>query len=214
MSTIQTGKGPQDVVFFGSIDRKNKANEGNISSSYPAWYMDVQVEQLQEQIASTERALEFGYIPKDSVQEASMLLKERKQRLQDIEKSKPRLNAAQSAWLNKASTELESNIRESLFPYDAMQFGEASPRDEMHRMTRPCIAIDPILAEKCGCKVIDGKVSRNEASRALKIANKLRGAPTNVEYLRRSELTYRMQRVEPFAGGGESGRSTAAQNPS
>lgn len=203
-ANVRMGKGPEDIVFFGSIDRKEKRQDGPIASSFPAWYMDQQVENLREQIESTERAIDRGYVPKDSIHESQMLLNERKKRLEEIEKSKPRLNAAQSQWLKKVASDLECNVKASLFSRDAMMFGEASAHDEMKRMTRGCVKIDPLLAKQCGCRVNDeGMVSRNEASRALKIVNKLIGKPTNMEYLRRSEVTCRTQRVEAFTGSVE-----------
>jgi hypothetical protein len=215
-ASVKMGKGPEDVVLFGTIDRKDKRKDGIVSSSYPAWYMDSQVEALREQIESTERALDRGFIPKDSVHESMALLSERKKKLEEIEKTRPRLNAAQSAWLKRSVCDLETNIKESMFSYDDMNFGVASPRDEMHRMTRACVKIDPLLASKCGCKIVDGKVSRNEAIRVLKIANKLTGRPTNAEYLRRSDLTCRTKRVDPFVGAvGEEdiGRESDAPSP-
>lgn len=212
---VKMGKGPEDVVFFGKIDRKGQRADGEIGSSYASWYSDQQIEALQEQVSSTERQLELGLVPKNSEHEARELLRLRKQKLEDIEASRPRLNAAQLAWVKSVSGDLECKIQESEFSYDAMNFGEASPFDEMKRMTRGCIKIDPMLAKKFGCKVSEnGTVSRNEAKRVLKHINKLVGKPTNMEYLRRKELTCRTQRVDPFVGsvGGDVGRETAASD--
>jgi hypothetical protein len=207
-TTARSGKGPQDIVVFGKIDRKHGKADNPISSSYPAWYHDQLIEDTREEHDQFDRALKGGFIPSGAVHEAENKRRNLREKLDLIDEGRPKLNAAQKAWLVKVAGDLSAEVAASEFSYDDMNLGIASPHDEMRRMTRPCVKIDPVWAEKCNCKVDpNGKSSRNEAKRALKIANKLLGEPTNTEYLRQKALTCRTKRIDPFVGGGSVGRS-------
>ena len=49
--------------FFFSVYR---TKEGKISSAYPAWYFDRQIENMEESIDQKKRALKGGFVPRES----------------------------------------------------------------------------------------------------------------------------------------------------
>ena len=70
-----------------------------------------------------------------------------------------------------------------------MRKGLADAREEMKRMTEPCIEVrgDAMnIAKACNVKITKGKVSRDGAAKVWKILGKALGdSPTNIEHLRR-----------------------------
>ena len=190
----------QGLVFFGAVDRRGRTENGQIASALPAWYFDEAIDELKESVASTERSLERGTIPADSIPTARARLARDKQRLNEIESTRPKPNHKQLIWLRQKQKELESEISSSMFSKEEMRTGDASPHEELRRAKSPNIKIDHELARLIGLKPKQGKVSRDDAIRALKPINKLLGDPTDAEYLRKDFRTYRTQRVTPFVG--------------
>lgn len=198
MAEILTGKGPEDIRLFGAVDRKDKRADERVTSSYPAWYFTQKLDQMREEIREHERREQMGLIPQDRLPVFRAEIKRMKDRVQEIESSKPKLNAAQSQWLKKQIGDLETAIQPSYFTYDDMNTGAASPTDEMKRMKFPCIRIDPTLARIANVPVSEeGLVSRDGAVRAWQIARKLVGERSNSEILRHKSLTCRMEKVIP-----------------
>lgn len=172
----------KELEFFGKVDRDR---DGNIGSTLPAWYFDSQVDTMKETIQRREAALERGDIPADYVYQTREDLKRDKERLDNIESSRPVLDEKRSDALGKAYKELSSDIKESMFTRDDMQRGFADAHEEARRMTKPCINIDPELARKCGVNAKGGMISRNDATKIFKIVGKALGEETNVERLRK-----------------------------
>lgn len=171
-----------DFEFFGKPD---KDKEGRIGSTYPAWYFDSKVEVMKENISRRESALERGDVPSDYVYQTREDLKRDKERLDEIESSRPKLTDVQYDNLSKTYKTLSEDIGDSMFSRDDMQRGFADAHEEARRMVKPCIKVDPELARKCGIDTKEGLINRNDASKIFKITGKLLGEETNVERLRK-----------------------------
>lgn len=170
-----------EVKFFGKVDRNEK---GKITSQYPAWSMPTHIDEMKESIASKRRQLDRGLIDAAQVPYMKTEILNEEHRLRDIEESRPKLSAKETDTVAKSYTDLKGKIKETLFSRDEMMKGLADAGEEARRMVNPIIKVDPKLAESCGVKTYRGKVSRNDASKMLKILGKSLGEPTNIEYLR------------------------------
>ena len=171
-----------DIEFFGEID-KNRS--GKISSQYPAWYFDSQIEELSESIARKERSIKRGDMPSSEIGYAVSELDKERKKLDKISSSRPKIKGKDKDDMAKVYKEIGGQIAESMFTLSDMKRGTASAHEEARRMVKPIISVDPKLAEACGVKTTDGKVSRNDASKMYKIMGKLIGDNTNVEALRK-----------------------------
>lgn len=178
-----------EIKFFGKVDL-NK--EGNISSQMPAWSMKNQLEELEEEVARKERALERGDIPHDSIATTREDLKKEKKQLNAIKESKPKFSETEENKLWKMHKDLGNVIKPTLFTRSEMMKGTASPHEEMRRMKDPCISVPKEIAELCsdnGIKVSEEKnnflVSRDGASHMWKLIGRYFGENTNIEALRK-----------------------------
>ena len=72
------------IEFFGNVD-KNK--NGEISSDMPAWFFDVHLEYLEEEVAKGNRRLERGEIPPDNALMARQEIKNKEDRIKEIKSS-------------------------------------------------------------------------------------------------------------------------------
>jgi hypothetical protein len=174
------------IEFFGEVDRKGHRMDGLITSDYPAWYFDSQIEELEIGIEDKERALKMGYIHPTEVEITKRNLANEKDRLQKILESKPRLKATQKDRLSSVRNELGEEIRNTMFTRDEMEKGFASAHEEVRRQTNYFIKVDPELASSLNVRHEKGRVTREGAARIWKITGKLLGEETNVETLRRS----------------------------
>jgi len=175
----------KDIEFFGPMDRKEGKPEGVITSEYPAWMHDFQIEELEESINRKERSLAEGSIPSEYVANSREELKREKDKLGLIKKSKPKLTATQKDKLYNDYKELGSAIRDYMFTRSDMMRGTADAHEEVARMTKPSIPVSPEIARICNLRPVKGKVSRNDASKAWKMIGKVLGEATNAETLRR-----------------------------
>lgn len=170
------------IEFFGKVDR---AKDGSIGSEIPAWMLETHIEELRESVAQKERMIASGDVPASEVPYLRESYKKEKERLEEIEISKPKLSAEQIDGLHKAHKKVGEQIAESMFSRDEMMKGLADAHEEARRMVKPIIAVDPELARACNVPVVDGKVSRNGAIKIWKIAGKYLGEGTNPEALRK-----------------------------
>lgn len=176
------------VKFFGKVDRKEG---GKIKSQYPAWFFDKQIDDLKESIESQERLIKSG-AAREVSQDMEARLERDKQRYKDILESRPELSEGDKDELNKRYKEFGSKIQESMFTHTDMEKGFASPNEEAHRMSDPIIEIKDKgveILKECNVIPIDGKVSRNQLTKAWQIIGKALGESTNAETLRRSGVT-------------------------
>lgn len=172
-----------EIVFFGEVDRHPK---GGFTSEYPAWYFDRQQEELKEEISRDERSIEMGLVSPPNVPEVRTRIKMAKERLHEIESSKPKFTAKQKDELAGAYSEMSNQLREMLPSRSDMMKGVADAHDELRRNTEPCIKIsDPRLAAACGIPVTrGGMVTRDGLAKVWKITGKALGEASNVERLR------------------------------
>jgi hypothetical protein len=172
-----------EIVFFGEVDRHPK---GGYSSEYPAWYFPRQLTEMKEELRAKENALEYGDNARK--QELRVQVAEIKQRIHDIETSKPKLSAKQKDDLAGKTRELGDAISTSMFTRTDMQKGLADSHEEVRRMTEPCIKVDPELAKACGVPLVKGQATRDGAVKIWKIGRRFLDEPSNVEALRKDHI--------------------------
>jgi len=177
----------ESVEFFGSVDRKGMRQDGKITSEYPAFYFDVHLGELEENIASNKRALASGAINPQAIPELKAEIARDEQRLSEIKKSHVKLTGKDKDEAAMLYKELADQIQDSMFTRSDMMKGLANPHDELKRMKEPIISIgkNGAVFEKMGIKPVKGKVSRNQAARVFKILGKVLGENTNTEHLRK-----------------------------
>lgn len=174
------------LEFFGAVDR-NK--HGNVGSTYPAWYFDNNIDTMRESIASKERSIERGEIPHEHVYYAKEEIAKEEKHLAEIVNSKPKIEGKMKDAMRDNYKNLALEIRDSMFSRDEMMKGLADPHQEAERMSEPVIPtkIDPEFARKLGIRVVNGKASRDDLSKAYKIMGRHLGENVNVEALRRDK---------------------------
>lgn len=174
--------------IFGEVDR---TKEGKIKSQYPAWYYEQHIDELKESIRHRERQLESDLVIPSEKGIQRERLRQEKERLVQIESSKPTFSGVEKDELVKIRKELGDKIKASMFSKGEMDRGVADAHEEARRMVDPIIELkterELNLAEGCGIKIKDGKISRKDAEKMWKISGKSigDGTPTNVETLRR-----------------------------
>jgi len=181
----------KDIEFFGPIDRKEGKPDGIVTSEYPVWMHGFQIDELRESHDRKERELKENRIPFEHVVAAREELKREKAKLDLIAKSRPKLNDKQKDELHAVYKELGKDIKNYMYTRSEMMLGTANAHEEADRMITPSITVHPEIARMCNLQVADGKVSRDGASKAFKIIGKMLGEPTNVETLRRDNVTVR-----------------------
>jgi hypothetical protein len=179
-----------NIKWFGEVDLNQHRK---IAVDYPAWYFDVQVDQLKNEISERQRNIDLGiYSGKDLIKQRE-ILKNRKGRLEAIESSKPKLEGKDKDAVVQVHKDIGERIKESMFTYDEMWKQSQDAHYEADRMVKPSIEIrSQVEADFCkqrGIKVVNGKVSRNDASLMYKIFGKSIGENTDVELLRRQRGT-------------------------
>lgn len=179
------------IKFFGEVDIH--PTKKVISSEYPAWYQERQLEQLEEEVAQRERQLDRGEITPDKLGEFREALSKRRETRDKIKSSIPKLTGAEKDNLAKVRKEMENIIREGYFTRSQMVKGTVDAHKEAMRMIKPMVEVKPEFAgilEGCNIKSKDGKVSRDEIVKAWKITGKLLNyyggdEETNAEVLRK-----------------------------
>ena len=175
------------MELYGNVDKNRK---GVVASEYPAWYFDVHIDTLREQVARAKRSLSRGTVPPDVVPVVKAEIERDEIRISEIERCQPKLSVAEKEKLWKLyKEELCPLISGSLFSYTQMQKGLAPAHEEATRMVKPVLEVkSELLAEmitKVGGTVVGKKASRNDVARVFKVVGKLLGEATNIEVLRR-----------------------------
>lgn len=172
--------------LFGKADRDAK---GDVSSSYPAWYFEVQTEELQEEIDRMKRKMDVGGVPSDHLPYAKRELEEMENQLARVKDSEPKMRPKDKDDAAQVYGELGEAISETLFTHSEMRSGKVSPHKEVKRMSKPCIPVTSeamaAACKECGVEIKGGKITRNEATRVHKILGKYLGESTNIEDLRK-----------------------------
>jgi hypothetical protein len=173
------------IKWFSEVDMNDK---GKVSGDLPARYFDRQIEELAEEIRGMERDIEMEMYRGKDLMNLKRKLKERKARHEAIMKSKPILEGADKDKVAKTLKELGKKIGASMFNYTAMQKISCDPHEEAKRMVSPCIEVNSdVEADYCkqrGIKIVDGKISRDQASFMYKTFAKDLGEDTDIESLR------------------------------
>jgi len=179
------------IQFFGDVDRRHKRADERIASEYPAFYFPTKLEELKENIDKTKRQISMGLIPASELPYAKAELEKSEKRLKEIKSSLPKLSGKEKDALAKVYGELGEQIADAMFTRTAMKKGLADAHEEARRMSEPIIKVGDAgkMFENMGITPVDGKVSRNQASRAWKIIGKVLGESSNTESLRRDMKT-------------------------
>jgi hypothetical protein len=180
-----------EIQFFGEIDIH--PTKKIIHSEYPAWYFDRPFEQLGEEVGRMERLLERGGVPPDKMADFREQFTKKKDQLQRIQESIPKLSGEDKTRLAKARKDMAAEIRAGYYTRTQMVKGLVDIHKEAERMVKPMVEVKPEFVEilkGCNIKVENGKVSRDNLVKAWKIAGKLlnrhgESEETNAETLRR-----------------------------
>ena len=183
---LPKAKMESEIKWLSEVDLNDK---GKVASDYPAWYFDVHVKELEEDVRSLENGIDEGVYIGKRRRDAVKQLETKKSRLEKIRSSKPKLEGPNKDRVARSFKELGDKIRESMFSYDASWKQTADAHMEAERMVSPCIAVNDDVAgsfiKERGMRVVDGKISRNDASIIWKTMAKSLGEQPDVEGLRR-----------------------------
>lgn len=172
--------------FFGEIDR-NK--DGKVASEYPAWTFPRQIENAKEEIDKKQRALDGGFVDRESEGEYKMAIERETERLTAIENSRPSLDKSEIDLCSKVYKSLVAGIGKTMPTRNDMHHNLIDAHDENRLNTSPSISVSADaakMAQENEIRISDsGNMSRNDASRLAKILGHILGENTNMERLRR-----------------------------
>lgn len=172
----------KSIQFFGEFEKHPK---GGYRSEYPAWMHAQLLTDMKDELKGKQKALDMR-LPNANEAELREQIREMKSRVDDIESSRPKLNAKSKDELMKVSEELEGHIRGTMFTRDEMKLGLADAHRELERSMKKCIPIRPDLASAAGVKLEKGKGSREDAIKVWRLSRKAVDSElhSNPEYLR------------------------------
>lgn len=176
------------IQFFGAVDRKGKKKDGHIASPLPCWYFPRKIEELEENIARSKRALDGDLLSPAARPQIRREMEMEQERLQDIKRAHVKLSGKEKDEAKALYDDMAGQIQDSLFTTYEVQKGLADPHEEARRMKEPIINMPSEykgLMTNLNVKVVGGKISRDDASRVYKIIGKTLGENTNVERLRK-----------------------------
>jgi len=174
-----------EFQIFGSVDLTDK---GQVKSVYPSWYFDHLKEDLQREVDRLETQIRLDQIPRSELAIAKERLKQKQEKLLNLDNAAVTLRGKQKDKVYKVYEEIGQQISGAMFSRSDMKKGLADAREELNRMTEPCIEVkgDSMrIAQACNVRVTKGKVSRDGAAKVWKILGKALGERSNVENLRR-----------------------------
>lgn len=183
------------IEFFGNVD-KNK--NGEISSDMPAWFFDVHLEYLEEEVAKKKRRIDRGEIPPDNALMVRQEIVNQEDRIKEIKSSMPKLKGGQKDMIYKQYCILQNEIATSMPTRRDNVEGYTNPREELKRMKTQHIPVNQELAKACNVKVVKGKVSGDDASRMYKMMGRILGENENVEKIRREGRSESQRSMEDF----------------
>ncbi|MEE9239501.1 MAG: hypothetical protein V3U58_08045 [Thermodesulfobacteriota bacterium] len=160
-----------DYEYFADFDK---------GSSIPAWSLTANTDVLDSEVSRLANALKRNEIPLEEVAYAEEEYKMKKERLEQIHNSKPKLSGRQVDELKKKRDALSDELTRSKFTRLEMERGLADPHVEADRMSLPCIKVDREEFNRMGISVApNGKVSRSKAEMGWKMMNGLLGDGMN-----------------------------------
>ena len=172
-----------EIIWFTEVDYNDK---GKVAADFPAYYFDTS--ELKEEIRKLSEQLDEGIYQGPRKREAETRLNARKDRLDKIEKGRPKLEGQTKDKVVKAMNELGGLIRDSMFSYDSHWKMTADPHEVAHRMVNPCIDVKneqvASFVRQRGYRIVDGKINQNDASVIFKTMCKLVGEPSDTDRLR------------------------------
>lgn len=172
-----------EIIWFTEVDYNDK---GKVAADFPAYYFDTS--ELKEEIRQLTEQIDDGVYTGKRKREAESRLHARRDRLDKIEKGRPKLEGQTKDRVVKAMNELGDEIRESMFSYDSHWKMTADPHEIAHRMVNPCIEVKnehvASFARQRGYRVVDGKINQNDASVIFKTMCKLVGESSDTDKLR------------------------------
>ncbi len=176
----------RNITVFGKVDRNR---DGKIMSEYPSWYFDKQREELEIAIENTRKQLDDGSLPSTVRARVKNELSIREAKLEKIMADSPKLEGSDRDYINSVKKDLAEELGRAHFTRDERLKGLVDAHEEAHRMVDPVIQIknerQAEFCKACGVQIRDGKVSRNDMDRMHKIASRMLGESTDIEYLRR-----------------------------
>ena len=171
------------IQFFGEIDMDDRT--GDIRSDMPAWFFDVHIDNLRENIERKARAVKLNLYAPDQILREKEEITVLRERLKEIEDSRPMLSDTQKDQCAKAYESLKKQIRDTMPTRKEAKDGLVSPHAELKRLKTKHISINPAIAKACGVHVVHGKISGDEAAKCYQILGKRLDENISVEKLRR-----------------------------
>ena len=176
------------IKFFGAVDRERNDPNGKILSAYPAWYYDEKIDRLKDDIAVRDNRLQAGRIPADRIEEEKKELYARRDRLQDIQQSKPKVTGKDRDEVAKFFRYLRDQVVNRLPSRTDLLKGTVNIRSEVMWKKKPSIDVGNFLEMSKALGLVmpeKKKITGHQAMLALKILARLIGEETNIERLRR-----------------------------
>ena len=170
------------IKFFGEIDLND---DGKIRSDMPAWYLDRQIEELEEDVVKKEGAIRRQQVTGEAAAILREQIKADKARLKVIESGRPKLTGNQKDRCYNVYKSIAQQIGDSMPTRKQTKDGLVNPYNELKRLKTKHIKIDPEIAAACGAKPIQGKITGDEAVKCYQIIGKAIGENTNAEALRK-----------------------------
>ena len=172
-----------EYQMFSEVDM---TKEGSVGSYLPAWAYDQLIGDLESEIHAEEQQMRAANISVDKINELRRSVDKKKERLHEINESRPNVDVDK---VRGVVDGLSEKISDSMFSRTDMMKGLADAHVEARRMTEPCIKLSDAEANfALGCNVVptrDKMISRNQATKIWKIGRKYIGELSNVEVLRR-----------------------------
>lgn len=179
---------PEQIKFFGAVDREKNDPNGKILSAYPAWYYEEKIDKLKDDIAILENRLANGRVPASSIEDHKKELELRKTRLKAILLSKPKVTGKEKDEVGRCFKYLRDQIINRLPSRTDVQRGTVNIRNEVMWKKKPSIDISDhlMVCESLGLSMPERKkITGHQGMLALKILAKLLGEEANIERLRR-----------------------------
>jgi len=178
----KTKKDDSKISFFGEIDLND---QGKIKSDMPAWYLERQIDEMEEGVSRKERMLKMGTVDPEVAPRMREEVKAERKKLEMIKGGRPNLTGTRKDTCFKVWENLGRQIGDSMPTRKQAKDGLVNPYDEMKRLKNKHITVNPEIAAACGVTPHQGKITGDEANKCYQILGKALGENTSVEALRK-----------------------------